>query len=134
MDVTSIASTGAQAGSARGTETGRKNTLDYDTFLTLLVAQLKFQDPTEPRDSAEYIAQLASFSQVEQAIVTNTKLDQLMASLAFSQADGVIGRTVTSADGALSGKAVAVQLVSDGAIALLEDGSQVPLIDGVVIS
>jgi flagellar basal-body rod modification protein FlgD len=132
MDVASIANAGAQTSGASGT--GRKTTLDYDSFLTLLVAQLKFQDPTKPQDSAEYIGQLASFSQVEQAIVTNAKLDQLMASLTFSQADGVIGRTVTSADGSLSGEATAVRILSDGAVAVLADGSEIPLLEGVVIS
>jgi flagellar basal-body rod modification protein FlgD len=57
-----------------------------------------------------------------------------MASLTFSQADGVIGRTVTSADGSLSGEATAVRILSDGAVAVLADGSEIPLLEGVVIS
>jgi flagellar basal-body rod modification protein FlgD len=53
-----------------------KATLDYDTFLTLLVEQMKNQDPTEPMDSTEQIAQLATFSQVEQTIQTNKNLEE----------------------------------------------------------
>lgn len=48
---------------------------DFDAFLTLLTAQLENQDPLSPIDSTEYMAQLASFSMVEQQIGTNERLD-----------------------------------------------------------
>ena len=41
------------------------NTLNQDTFLTLLVAQLKYQDPMNPADSTEFLSQTAQFTQVE---------------------------------------------------------------------
>lgn len=50
-----------------------------DTFLKLLVEQLKHQDPLAPQDGAEFIAQLAQFNSVEQLISINTKLGQLLA-------------------------------------------------------
>lgn len=50
---------------------------DFETFLTLLTAQLRNQDPLSPLDSTEFIAQLASFSGVEQQIATNDRLDAL---------------------------------------------------------
>ena len=59
-------------------------TPDYDAFLLLLVTQLKNQDPTEPVDSTQYMAQLATFSQVEQSMQSNTKLDSLLTSSAMS--------------------------------------------------
>jgi flagellar basal-body rod modification protein FlgD len=111
-----------------------KDKLDYDSFLTLLVAQLKNQDPTEPRDSAQYIAQLATFSNVEQSIKSNAKLDQLITSLALSQADAVIGHTVTSADGSISGKVEAIKIITGGALAVMADGTELPLGAGVTIS
>jgi flagellar basal-body rod modification protein FlgD len=55
-----------------------KATLNYDAFLKLLLEQLKSQDPTNPVDQAESLAQLASFSGLEQAIKTNQKLDALL--------------------------------------------------------
>ncbi len=55
-----------------------KAKVDYDAFLQLLVAEMKNQDPTEPMDSAQFISQLASFSNVEQGIQTNDKLGQLL--------------------------------------------------------
>lgn len=132
MDVSAI-STGLATDSTQNPAVAKDN-LDYNSFLTLLVAQLKFQDPTQPADSAQYIGQLASFSNVEQSIKSNAKLDQLMTSFALSQADSVIGRTVTSADGSISGKATSLKVVSGGSVAVLENGTELPLGDGVTIS
>ncbi len=109
-------------------------TPDYNAFLKLLIAQLKNQDPTKPIDPTQYISQIASFSNVEQAVQANAKLDALMTSLALAQADGVIGRTVTSADGSVSGQVESVRIVSGGAVAVLTSGNEVLLGAGVVIT
>ncbi|RCW82252.1 flagellar hook assembly protein FlgD [Phyllobacterium bourgognense] len=108
--------------------------VDYQAFLKLLVAEMKNQDPTEPMDATQQISQLAQFSSVEQAVQTNTKLDQLLASSSLSQADGIIGRTVTSADGKVSGVVESVRIYSDGMIATLVGGAQLPITAGIVIS
>jgi flagellar basal-body rod modification protein FlgD len=55
---------------------------DEQTFLQLLVTQLKNQDPTNPVDGAQFVAQLAQFSQLEQMINANTKLQQIHQDLA----------------------------------------------------
>ena len=107
--------------------------VDYNGFLRLLIAQMKNQDPTKPMDSAQFMAQLASFSNVEQGIKMNQKLDSMMTSLALSQVDGIVGRTIISADGSVAGTVMALQVVSGGAVALLEDGREVPLGPGVTI-
>jgi flagellar basal-body rod modification protein FlgD len=109
-------------------------TLDYDAFLQLLIAQMKNQDPTKPADPSQFIAQLASFSSVEQAIKTNNKLDTLMTSLALSQAEGFIGRTVASADGSVQGTVMGIRIVSGGAVAILESGQELPLTAGVTVT
>jgi len=108
--------------------------VDYQAFLKLLVAEIKNQDPTEPMDATQQISQLAQFSSVEQAVQTNTKLDQLLASSSLSQADGLIGRTVTNADGTVSGVVESVRIYSDGMIATLVGGTQLPITAGIVIS
>jgi len=51
-------------------------TLGKDEFLTLLVAQLQNQDPMEPMDDTEYIAQLAQFSSLEQMQNMNDNLEE----------------------------------------------------------
>jgi flagellar basal-body rod modification protein FlgD len=50
----------------------------YDQFLTLLTTQLKNQDPLDPMDSSQFTDQLVQFSQVEQAIISNQKMDALL--------------------------------------------------------
>lgn len=52
---------------------------NFDQFLTLLTAQLKNQDPTNPIDTNEFTNQLVAFAQVEQQIGTNQNLEQLLA-------------------------------------------------------
>jgi flagellar basal-body rod modification protein FlgD len=69
---------------------------NFDTFLTLLTAQLANQDPLDPVDSAQFTEQLVQYSQVEQQISTNDQLAELLSSIAISNASsGVafIGRT-----------------------------------------
>lgn len=107
--------------------------LDYDAFLQLLIAQMKNQDPTQPMESAEYIAQLATFSNVEQAVKANAKLDSLMTQLSLLQADAIIGRMVTSEDGTVTGEVVALRIVNGGAIAVLASGRELPLGPGVTV-
>jgi flagellar basal-body rod modification protein FlgD len=126
---TSAVSAGAQASAASPPQT-----LDYSAFLRLLIAQMQNQDPMNPIDSTEYMSQLASFSSVEQAVKTNTKLDALLTSMALTQAEGMIGQLVTSADGSLSGNVSAIRVTADGAVALLADGRELALGAGVTVS
>lgn len=72
-------------------------TADFDTFLKLLTTQLKYQDPLQPMESTEFVAQLASFSAVEQQIGANTRLDSILGALSGGAAGGFadwIGRAV----------------------------------------
>lgn len=110
-----------------------KTAVDYQSFLRLLVAEMRNQDPTNPMDSTQYVAQLASFSQVEQSVQINNRLDQLLQSQTLSQADALIGRVITSADGKVSGEVAEVRLFSDGIIAVLKDGSEIVVGPGVSV-
>ena len=129
VDMTTTIPTGANATSTSTSKTA----VDYQSFLKLLIAEMKNQDPTKPMDSTQYVAQLATFSQVEQSVQTNTKLDQIMQSSALSQADAIIGRSITSADGKTTGTVASVTLASSGLIAVLQDGTKVPVGPGVSI-
>lgn len=131
MNVSSISNTYA---TQRSATTGTSSTATYDNFLKLLMAQMKNQDPTEPMKSTDYMAQLATFSQVEQTVKGNDKLDALLASSALSQADSVIGRTVTSADGKVSGQVSSVTITSEGAVAKLSGGDYILLGPGIIVS
>ncbi len=124
----------ATSSSASTASTNTDKTVDYNAFLKLLVAQLKNQDPTSPTDSTQYMSQLASYSAVGQQVQTNTKLDALLANQQITQASGIIGHVVTSADGTITGKVASVMLQSGGSVATLENGKKVTLGDGVTIS
>jgi len=135
MAVTSTQAAGQSAGSSTVTQAAKSgfSALDGTAFLKLLIAQLKNQDPTKPVDPTQYVAQLAQFSSVEQAVRTNTLIDGLITTTAISQAEGMIGRTVSSADGSVVGKVAAVHILSDGSMAILDDGREIKLSSGVKV-
>lgn len=107
-------------------------TVDYESFLRLLVTQMKNQDPTAPMDSTDYVAQLATFSQVEQTVQTNNKLDSLLQMSLLGQASSVIGRTVTGTDGT-TGVVAETRITASGVTAVLQSGAEVVLGAGVTI-
>lgn len=51
---------------------------DFETFLKMMTAQARYQDPLEPMDSSEYASQLAQFSMVEQQVQTNDSLTKML--------------------------------------------------------
>lgn len=80
----SAAAAAASATSSSGSAT--KNSIaglakDFDSFLKLFLTQLQNQDPTEPLDTNQMTDQIVQFSQVEQQINTNTKLDGISKSV-----------------------------------------------------
>ena len=135
MDVISqIQSTTNTTSASQSATTSSAGSVDYDAFLQLLVAQLRNQDPTEPTDNAELMAQLASFSSVEQQIQTNEKLTSLLEASQLSQAGDLIGKTLTSIDGETTGEVSSVILTDDGIVAQLESGQQILVGNGTIIS
>jgi flagellar basal-body rod modification protein FlgD len=61
-------SANATSSSSTGTSDGTDALANESTFLQLLVAQIKNQDPTQPMDSTTFLTQLAQFSQLEQLV------------------------------------------------------------------
>ncbi|MBB4234903.1 flagellar hook assembly protein FlgD [Rhizobium esperanzae] len=124
-------------GSSTSTSTSssaKKATLNYDNFLQLLIAQMKNQDPTSPMDASQQVAQLATFSQVEQTIQTNTKLDTLLASSSLTQAGSYVGKYMESADGTVKGIVDSVKVYSDGIIATTKAGGKILVQAGITVS
>jgi flagellar basal-body rod modification protein FlgD len=107
-------------------------TLDYNDFLQLMIAQLQNQDPLNPTDSSEFMSQIAEFSNVEQGINANSKLDQLLVNSNISQASTMIGLQITGTDGT-TGIIQSVRIDSSGSTAVLTTGEQVPIDAGVTI-
>jgi len=136
--VTSSTSTSSSASTTTTTKTSTDDAaaagLNYDSFLKLLVAQMKNQDPTDPMDASEQMSQLASFSQVEQSIKTNSHLEDLLSQSQLSQAASLVGKIVESADGTVSGTVKSVEVTSDATTATLTDGKTVTIESGITIS
>ena len=98
MDLNPVSTTSASG----ATKSQSQLAANFDTFLVLLTAQLKNQDPLEPMDSNQFTQQLVQFSQVEQQINSNKNLESLIAlSKASTATDAVsyLGKTVTLTDG-----------------------------------
>ena len=70
---------------------------NFGNFLSLLMTQLKNQDPTSPLDTNQFTSQLVQFSSVEQQINTNTsltKLIELTQTGSLLQSSAMVGKTV----------------------------------------
>ncbi len=77
-DLTGLSSTGKTDNSTATAPSKARQGVDSNTFLTLLIAQLKNQDPLEPQQGAEFVAQLAQFNSLEQLTSINDRLNQLL--------------------------------------------------------
>jgi flagellar basal-body rod modification protein FlgD len=87
----------AAAAAAANAKNAKKGELNQDDFLTLMITQLKNQDPFKPMDPAQYVGQLAQFSSVSGLADINKNISALTSSLRGNQVlDGaaLIGRTV----------------------------------------
>lgn len=108
--------------------------MNYNAFLKLLIAQMKNQDPTAPMDATQQVAQLATFSQVEQSLKMNSNLESLIKAQGLGQASSLLGKVVTSADGSVSGVIKEVQIKSDGVFAITKDDKKILVESGIKIA
>ena len=72
----SAAAAGAAATDTRQTSDPAANGVSKDTFLKLLVAQIKNQDPLNPTDGTQFLTQLAQFSELEQVMAIREDVDK----------------------------------------------------------
>jgi flagellar basal-body rod modification protein FlgD len=77
MAIRSITDAQTAAASSASASTGTNNNLGKDQFLHLLVTQMQYQDPLNPMDNAQFTAQLAQFSSLEQLFQVNDNLTGL---------------------------------------------------------
>ena len=136
MDIPGIAATDPAFGAGSSLPTQE---LDKNAFMELLVSQLKNQDPLDPASNEDFIAQLASFSSLEQlenlndnvlGMVLLNQSNALMSQL--TQGSALIGKTVGWTDPATgtSGSGVVDAIkVKDGIAFLSIGGTDIPLLD-----
>jgi flagellar basal-body rod modification protein FlgD len=108
---------------------GSATSPDKDMFLQLLVTQLKYQDPLNPTDQSQFLAQTAQFTALEKMeLVANQTAQSLAAQMAFG-ASSLVGRTVTYTDEAgqeATGVVDSVRFTATGPILAVGD-AEVPL-------
>ncbi len=75
-----------------------KEQFGKDTFLQLMVAQLRYQDPTNPTDSSQFLAQTAQFTSLEKLIDMAKATADLLAAQKLQSASAMIGKQVTYQD------------------------------------
>ena len=119
------------ATAATATDTTRKSDaagnqiLGKDDFLKLMVAQMKNQDPMNPSDDKDNIAQMAQFSSLEQITNLASATQELATRMTLTQNVGLLGHdvTYTKADGTSgTGKVDGLDLTADGAATLSDAG------------
>ena len=108
-------------GDVTATKSGAKSPTDAmgsDTFLKLLVAQLKYQDPSKPADGTALLGQTAQFQMVEKLQLLSDQNKALLSEQQASSAISLVGRTIsyTQGDKTLSGVVGSVRLTAAGPI------------------
>ena len=125
MSTTAISA--ALLGVSQTSSSTTTETTDTSSFLTLLLAQLKNQDPTDPMDTGELTTQLATLSQLEQSIKSNDYLSTLVDYVSSTNNAGAascIGKTVTADTSSIT---VSSGLSESLAFTLAEDADQVTI-------
>lgn len=117
-EATPVSSQTQTAATAAESESNSGLTADFDTFLQLLTTQLRNQDPLNPLDSSEFVAQLANFSSVEQQTLTNQRLEELIsvssAGTNLAEAANWIGLEVAAPGPALKSGSAPVEFETSG--------------------
>jgi flagellar basal-body rod modification protein FlgD len=107
------ATTGTTASSS--SSTSASNQMDQDTFLKLLVAQMKYQDPSSPTDPTQFISQTAQFTEVDKLTQMATLNQQIYDSTRQQTAVAMIGQSVSYTDASGTSRTGTVTGVSVGA-------------------
>jgi flagellar basal-body rod modification protein FlgD len=109
----------------------KSDTLGKDQFLQILITQLRNQDPMQPLQDKEFIAQMAQFTSVEQLTNMNTELGLLRQNI--GSASSLIGKTVEWSEQDAAGQTysyygtVEAILSKDGKLFAAVGGAEVPL-------
>ncbi len=106
MSVTGVYSSASTTTNTNNTTVTDKSILGKDDFLKLLITELQYQDPLDPLDNKDYIAQMASFTSLEQtqnltssfAELTSSIKDTLLPGMLMQQAVSLIGKEITYFD------------------------------------
>ena len=109
-------------------ESVSRSTLSQNDFIKLFMTELSFQDPLEPINNREFLAQMAQFTNLEQARLTNDNISNLVAINSTLQSLNIIGKQVevtTNAGTTVTGVVSAVNFSTEGSLLNIKqpDGS-----------
>lgn len=128
MTINAVSSAGSTAATGtpptKPTATGSMEGLGQEAFMTLLLAQMKNQDPLKPMEDKDFIAQLAQFNSLSQLTELNKTMKEAMASQTLAQGSSLIGKTVTGLSndaGTITGLVSGLRL-TNGKVTLEVDG------------
>jgi len=132
MSITAISatdSTGSTAPTGAATATAKTGELDREAFLKLLVAQLRYQDPTKPLDPTEMVSQSSQLTVVDKLSEIATALEQSSNLDRLALAGSIIGKEIsfTGPDGDVPSAVVTSARFVDGSLVLRAGAYDVPL-------
>jgi flagellar basal-body rod modification protein FlgD len=106
-------------------KTNKNDMSDKDSFLKLLVAQLKYQDPSSPTDPTQFMSQTAAFTQIEALNNLQKSTTTMLNSQQSTMAAALIGKSITgtpTAGGAdVTGVVTGIKLGTDGPVVKIGD-------------
>ncbi len=115
---TSTAASTSNSATSTAAADGSSSLGNQSTFLQLLVAQLKNQDPTQPVQGTEFVTQLATFSNVEQSLAVRQDIDAISNKMLGSvPSGGSVAATTTSAASSTATNTSATDAISAAAAA-----------------
>lgn len=115
MEIDSIGNINGTSSSIASSE---NSSVSQEEFIRLFLAQLQYQDPMEPLNNREFLAQLAQFSVLEQSRISNDSLNTIASLNSSDQALSLLTKTVdvtTQTGSQLTGEVEAVHFSTQGA-------------------
>ena len=122
--------------STTSTPVTHKTELDSGAFLQLMLSQLKNQNPLDPMNDKDFMAQMTQMNSLQEQQKMNKTLTQLANSSSMSQAANLIGRNIEAnmPDGTTTSGLVTSVTLQDGAVTLMLGDKPVPFSDLLSVS
>lgn len=132
QSTTAAAASSAAAAAANAAKTAKPNAAGYDRdmFLKLLVAQLRYQDPSKPMDSSQFMVQTAQFSQMEQMNELTQATNNTLSFQRVLFSGSLVGRTVegiASTGASVSGAVSTVEIAGGKPMLVTDNGHRIDI-------
>lgn len=134
---TPIQGTATAGTPASGAQSPLNQLTDPQTFLSLLVAQLKYQSPLDPTSGTQFLSQTAQLNELEQLSSLSTEASSQMTTEQAIEATSMIGKQVSASYGGstVSGLVSSVQIAQSGSPPTVDvGGTKVPITDVTEVS